>query len=561
MGLVSCQPVFVSKKTIAMVSANKIKTGLAFLVFLTIGLSCQNRDSTKQNQLSLKRGDLISCGPSDQQFGKIDFELSCREDVKPDFNLAISLLHSFEYDEAEKLFAKIIDGDPNCAMAYWGVAMSNFHPLWTPPSSQEFEKGKQALKIAQAIKSTPEKSKSYIEALYQFYNDADKADHRTRCIRYEKAMETLRYKYPEDKEVAIFYALALDAAADPFDKTFSNQLKAGSILKSLYPAEPNHPGIIHYLIHTYDYPGLADSALFAARKYASVAPSSSHALHMPSHIFIRLGLWDEAIRSNKHSVEAAKCYAEQAKINGHWDEELHGLDYLVYAYLQKKQNDSALRELAYLNTIKKVYPENIKVAYAFAAIPSRICLENKNWQEAARLTLIPTQFPWAQFPWQAGIIYFSRLLGAVHLKQFELAQQNLDSLKSLQKQLQNEKDIYKTKKLAIQIQTGVAWIHYKEGKKDLGLKEMELASKMEDSTEKHPVTPGEVLPARELLADMYFDSGRFPEALKHYEAVLVQCPNRYNSLIGAGHCLQKLNKKVKAKTYFDKILAFNTGSI
>jgi len=373
-------------------------------------------------------------------------------------------------------------------------------------------------------------------------------------------MEKLWRKYPTDKEAAIFYALALDASADPTDKTFKNQLKAASILHGLYLSEPNHPGIIHYIIHTYDYPVLADSALDAARRYAKVAPSSAHALHMPSHIFTRLGLWDECISSNLASVASAKCYAEQAQINGHWDEELHGMDYLVYAYLQKGNSKAASEQLQYLRGIDKVYPVNFKVAYAFAAIPSRYYLENRNWRGAATLPLAPASFPWNKFPWQEAIIHFSRLLGAVHLNQEAFAAQELARLKELRDVLDQQKDSYKSKQVSIQIKTGEAWIRYTWGDKKEAVTTMQMAADMEDSTQKHPVTPGEVLPARELLGDMLLDRQEYRAALQCYEQVLQNSPNRFNSLCGAGKAAENLGDHQKAMQYYHQLQTFTGGA-
>ncbi|HUR10716.1 MAG TPA: hypothetical protein VM012_05075, partial [Flavitalea sp.] len=390
------------------------------LVFLlVIGFfSCKENKSDPSTEsiadLQLKKGAVVSCGPADNQFGSLDFKNSCSGKVKQDFNLAIKLLHSFEYDEAEKVFAKIIDAEPGCAMAYWGVAMSNFHPLWTPPTESEIKKGAKAIKIAQSMTVPTERERDYITAIAAFYQDWEKTDHRTRSINFELQMAKVYNAYPEDKEAAIFYALSLDAAADPADKTFEKQKRAGRILNSLYPGRPDHPGIVHYIIHTYDSPELAASGLEAAKKYASVAPSSAHALHMPSHIFTRLGLWNECIESNLASVDAAKCYAQSAGIKGHWDEELHGLDYLMYGYLQKGDNEKAKKLLEYLKTILEVNPVNFKVAYAFAAIPSRYVLENRIWNEAATLKGHYENFPWNKYPWQEAIVRFSRLLGAVH---------------------------------------------------------------------------------------------------------------------------------------------------
>ncbi len=530
---------------------------LHWMVFPMILLSCRSKTpppaATLISQLNLKRGDVISCGPPDSQFGTVNFEMTCDEKSKKDFNLAIELLHSFEYDDAEKVFSKVIDETPSCAMAYWGVAMCNFHPLWNPPTEPELQKGARAIAIANSSRTSGRES-AYIHALSLFYGDWKTKDHHTRCVAFEKAMEQLSVSYPEDHEAAIFYALSLDASALPTDKTYANQKKAAAILNALYEKEPNHPGIIHYLIHTYDYPGLAILALPAAKKYASVAPSSAHALHMPSHIFTRLGLWDDAIHSNLQSVAAAKCYAQSAGIPGHWDEELHGLDYLVYAYLQKGENKLAEGQLAYLDSMKAVYPANFKVAYAFAAIPSRCVLENKQWKGAAALKTPVANFSWVNFPWQESMIHFTRLLGAAHTGNQQAATMELNKLRQLRDTLIKQKDGYKAKEVAIQIKSGEAWIRFMFGDKANAIKMMQQAADMEDSTEKHPVTPGEVLPARELLGDMLLAARQDTSALRAYETVLRKSPNRFNSLFGAGAAAEKSGNDRGATAYYKQLL-------
>jgi len=544
---------------------------IAVLIFCGLSLftlaACNGKGKAPSNEairaIDLKRGDIVSCGPTDKQFGLVEFETSCSGKVKKDFNLAISLLHSFEYDEAEKAFAKVIDEEPGCAMAYWGVAMSNYHQVWpSPPTQAELVKGYKAISIAESLAKKSKRESDYIEAIALFYKDWNKTGHRTRCLNFENAMEKMYKAYPGDKEVAIFYSLSLVGAADPADKSYSNQRKAGAILTALYPNEPNHPGIVHYIIHSYDYPELAALALPAARKYASIAPSSAHAQHMPSHIFTRLGLWDECIRSNLVSTASARCYAENAGIKGHWDEELHGMDYLVYAYLQKGDNKLAKEQYDYLKTIHEVFPVNFKEAYAFAAIPARYVLENKTWKEAAALETHPADFPWQKFPWQKAITHFTRLLGSVHTGQLDAARAELKNLNAMHDTLMNQKDLYKTGQVQIQIRTSEAWILFKEGKNDEALQLMQQAAGMEDKTEKSPVTPGEVIPARELLGDMLLQMNKPGEALEAYEADLRKHPNRFNGLYGAGLAAEKSGQLKKTEYYYQQLTATanSTGS-
>jgi tetratricopeptide (TPR) repeat protein len=534
-----------------------ISTGI-FMLLLT-HTSCRNEEKMDAAiaSMDLKRGEVVSCSPDDGKlFGRVSFDATVPANVQPDFNTAIALLYSFEYDESEKMFAKVIDQAPDCAMAWWGVAMSNFHQLWAPPTPPELEKGAKAIQIARSIKNKTKRESDYIEAMATFYENADQADHRSRVLRFEKAMEQVYLSYPEDKEAAVFYALALNAAADPTDKTYARQKKAFSIINPLFQQQPLHPGLAHYIIHNFDYPALAGLALPAARKYASIAPASAHAQHMPSHIFIRLGLWDESIQSNRVSVSSAQCYAEKAKMKGHWDEELHGLDYLVYAYLQKGADDSAKQQVDYLLSIHEVEPQTFKTAYAFAAIPARYCLERKNWQEAANLETHPaTGYPWEKFPWQKAIIHFTRLLGSVHTGNLDKAKTELADLKALHAILQNQKNSNKEAvQVAIQIEAGEAWIQLKQGNNEKALELMTNAANREDGMEKHPVTPGEVIPARELLAEMYLQMNKPNPALAAFEMNLQSHANRFNSLYGAGMAARLSGDKEKARLYFNKLL-------
>ena len=528
-----------------------------FTVMMIILFSCITGPTVPEDDsitdINLKTGEVAWCGPPQKEFGAVDFPTSCTDKVKKDFNMGLALLHSFEYDAAEKVFAEIIKKEPDCAMAYWGVAMSNYHPLWAPPSQAELLKGAKSIAIAQGLTKKTRRESEYIDAIGVFYKDWKETDHKTRCIAFEKAMEKIYLNHLEDKEAAIFYALSLDASADPTDKTFKNQKKAFRILTSLYPGKPDHPGIVHYIIHSYDYPELAALALPAARKYAAIAPSSAHAQHMPSHIFTRLGLWDENIKSNLAATSSAKCYAENAGIKGHWDEELHGMDYLVYSYLQKGDNKLAKTQLDYLKTINEVSPVNFKVAYAYAAIPSRYLLENKNWAEASNLKLQPSAFPWNKFPWQKAIVHFTRILGLANTNNLTAAKSELKHLSTIVDTLTKRGEVYQAGQVKNQLTSAEAWILFKEGKNDPALKLMKLAAEMEDRTEKHPVTPGEVLPARELLGEMLLQMKMPAEALIAFEANLKKHPNRFNGLYGAAMAAEKSKNSAKSRIYFRKL--------
>ncbi|TGE21046.1 hypothetical protein [Hymenobacter metallicola] len=535
----------------------KLLPAAALWVVLGGLLSPACRQATSQapsqaeiNAIGLKQGSITMCGPaSGQQLGTATFGTSCSAAVQPDFNLALTLLHSFEYDEAEKVFARVIAREPSCAMAYWGVAMCSYHPLWTPPSPAELTKGAKAIELAQRLPGKTPRETAYIQVLQAFYQDWEHVEHKVRALRLEQAMARVHAQYPQDPEATIFYALALDAAADPTDKTFVKQKKAGALLQALYPGEPNHPGILHYLIHTYDYPELARLALPATRKYASVAPSSAHALHMPSHIFTRLGLWDECITSNLAATESARCYAASTGLPGHWDEELHGLDYLMYAYLQQGKTELARAQWQYLATIREVTPVNFKVAYAYAAIPARYVLENRLWQEAARLPLRPGSLDWQQYPWQAGIIHFTRALGQAHLGHPDSARREVEALRGLHHALLGQKDAYKATQVQIQLLGAEAWTLLAAGEAAAAEQRMRQAADLEDRTEKHPVTPSEVLPARELLADMLLQLQRPQEALAAYEANLRTHPNRRNGLRGAATAAAQSGAPEKAARY------------
>ncbi len=534
-----------------------------FIAIILLSCSGKKQDQfeTELKSLELTQGEITLCGSGADQFGSVDFSVSCSEKVSADFNLATALLHSFEYTEAEKVFAKIIHDDPKCIMAYWGTAMCNFHPLWDPPSEKDLEKGNRIISLSRSlVEDKTSKESNYLEAIATIYDDWDSLDYHTRVIKFEKASQLIFEKYPNDHEAAIFYALALRTSADPNDKSFANQKKAGQILNKLFESNPNHPGIAHYIIHNFDYPELADLALPAAKKYASIAAASAHAQHMPSHIFTRLGLWDESIQSNLNSISAAQCYAQNMNIKGHWDEELHGMDYLVYAYLQKADDAKALEQMEYLHTITEVFPVNFKVFYSFASIPTRYALERKDWAAAATLELSPTSFAWEKFPWEKSNINLARLLGAIHTNQLTVANHELKELQRNYEMLMAARENYKANLVNIQLKIGEGWIRFSEGKKTEAITLLIMAADMEDATEKHPVTPGEIIPARELLGDMYIALGESAKALEAYEANLTRHQNRFNGLYGAGLAAEQSRDFTRAATYYKKLLALTNSS-
>ena len=461
------------------------------------------------------------------EFGSVDFAINCSPKTQVDFNRSVALLHDFWYAEAEKAFTAVATADTECAMAYWGIAMSNYHPIWAPPNPAEMEKGKAAALKAAGMTAKSEREKDYIAAINVFYKDSDKLDHLTRANNYAQTMEKLHHKYPDDLEGSVFYALALLGTAQASDKTYAVQKKAAGILTPLVEKAPNHPGIAHYIIHSFDYPSLAELALPAARTYAKIAPSSPHALHMPSHIFIRLGLWDEAISSNLQSAETARKHVEKTNPGAGSFDQLHAMDYLVYAYLQLDQPKKAEALLEQAKAMQKVDLANVASAYSFAAMPARYAVERHQWKEAAALQLKPEWLPWEKFPYSEAIIHYAVGLGAARSGDVPKAKTAADRLGVL-KQTQEATDKYWAGQIEIQGQSVLAWIAMAEGKKDEAVRMMKAVVALEDATEKHPVTPGVIMPAHELLGEMLVETGQFAEARAEFEKSLTTAPNRRN---------------------------------
>lgn len=504
-------------------------------------------------------------GHDPSEIGQVKFKVSCTAAAQKQFNRAVAWLHSFEYEEAEKAFQEVTVTDPRCGMGFWGIAMSQYHPLWAPPTMAQLQRASSAVEQARATGAGTPRERDYIAAIGVFYKDSDKLDHKMRSLAYSKAMEQLYSRYPADNEAGVFYALTLVATGTMAnDKSYANEKKAAQILNRVQAREPNHPGVTHYLIHSYDYPALARLALPAARSYAKIAPASAHARHMPSHIFTRLGLWQEAIRSNLGAEAAAKEFARRNKLSGAWDEQFHAMDYLAYAYLQGAQDKQAGGLLDELNKIPKAEPETFKVAYAYTAIKTRYVLERRRWDEAAKLSLPPESlggFPWTRFRWAEAHIQFARAIGAARSGDAATARDAVGKLSEIRQALIVAKGDYDwAKQVEIQHQAASGWLARAEGKDDEALRLMRAAADLEDATEKHPVTPGAILPAREMLGDLLTELNQPALALNEYEKSLETSPNRFNSIYGAARAAELARDNAKARTYYAKLIELSNQS-
>ena len=498
-----------------------------------------------------------------EKLGTITFPTSCAPAAQAPFARAVALLHSFWYDEAEKAFTAVAAADPACAMAHWGIAMSLYHPIWAAPTPAEMARGKAAVEKAVAAGARTDREKAYVAAIESFFKDAETVDHRTRAAAYEKAMERLHQQYPDDREAAIFYSLALLGTASPADKTYANQKKAGEILNGVLPQQPDHPGVAHYLIHSFDYPQLAALALPAARSYSKIAESSPHALHMPSHIFVRLGLWDDSIRANEESAAAARAHVEKTAPGSNSFDELHALDYLEYAFLQEGRDEKAREILDRVRAVSRLDNPNFAAAYALAAVPARYAIERGRWADAAALEVVPAWFPWDKYPFAEAITQVARAVGAARSGDAARAREAVARLEALHKAAVDAKIAYWPDQIEIQRREAAAWLAMAEGRKDEADALMKEAVALEAATDKHPVTPGAVLPAREMYGDLLLALGRPGEALAEYEASLAVAPNRFYALGAAVRAADAAGRRDTARAHFatlEKVAARSDGS-
>jgi hypothetical protein len=488
-----------------------------------------------------------------EALGTVHFSTSCNGDAQKEFDRAVALLHSFQFSSAIQGFNASLKIDSSCGIAYWGVALSQ----WSNPfaaglkDKNQLEAGRASVELANTTGAKTERERAYIGAVGNLYRDFENTPQRQRLLAYRDAMEQVAGKYPEDHEAQIFYALAIAASEDLADKTYAGRLKAGAILEQLFKEEPDHPGLAHYIIHTYDVPPLAGRALEAARRYSDIAPDAPHALHMPSHTFTRTGYWQDSINSNIAAAAAAKREGQTA-------EELHASDYEVYAYLQTGQDEAARKILSSLPEIASRFDPKTVIGgaggpsagyFALAAIPARYALEREDWKQASEL--VPRDTP---FPYTEAMTWFASGFGSARLGQAKRAHQAATSLKQIREQLTKAGENYWALQVEIQQREVEAWATMAEGKKEEALRQMESAATLEDGTDKSAITPGPLAPARELLGEMFLAANRPDAALAEFEATLKKESGRFRTLYGAGKAAQLAGREEDSRRYFAQLV-------
>ena len=494
---------------------------------------------------------------NEERLGEVNFPISCSPAAQQQFDRAVAMQHSFFFPETVKAFTAIAEKEPSCAMAYWGIAISQRpNPLVGPFPGDVLKRGWEAIEKARAASQKTEREIAWIEALAAYYQDYASVPQQRRTANYEAAMARLWARYPDDAEAAIFYALALNEAADAADKTYAKQLKAADILEKLEPKYPNHPGIPHYIIHSYDYPELAMRGAIAAARCAQLAPSAPHALHMPSHIFSTLGMWHEVIGSDRAADAETIAYtarvspqaaADPAKDPGRY----HFLDFLTNAYLQLGNDQQAQRIVDARNSVAE-YPANFRYSghTAFAAIPVRFAFERSAWAEAAALAIPKTPFAQAE-----AITWFGRAIGAARSGDLPKAREAVDQLGRLRDTLAKANDAYWTGQVAIQEQAAGAWLALAEGRKGDAIAAMGRAADLEDRSGKHVAMENRLSPIRELLGELLLEANEPVQALKEFETSLRNNPNRYRSFAGAAKAAERAGDRAQAKSYYEKLVA------
>ena len=491
--------------------------------------------------------------PPPEKLGAVHFETSCNAAAQTEFDRAVALLHSFQFARAVASFQAALKADSTCAISYWGIALSQ----WSNPfaagmkDKSQLQAGAQSVALGKSAEPKTQRERDYIAAVSNLYQNFDATPQSARVIAYRDAMSKLASKYPADHEAQIFYALSIAGAEDLSDKTYAGRLQAGAILEKLFQQEPDHPGLAHYIIHTYDVPPLAGRALPAARRYSEIAPDAPHALHMPSHTFTRTGFWQDSIDANITAAAAAKREGQTA-------EELHASDYEIYAYLQTGQDRAANRILASLPEIASRFDPKVVIGgaggpsvgyFALAAIPARYALELGDWHRAAQLAAPETPFPHTD-----AMLWFARGIGSARSGQVQPAYESAAKLKQIRDQLAQSGERYWAQQVEIQELEVRAWTLLAEGKKEDALQTMQSAAKLEDGTEKSAVTPGPLAPARELLGEMLLAINQPAPAFAQFEETLRKEPGRFRALYGAAHAAQLAKNQLASQTYFRELL-------
>jgi tetratricopeptide (TPR) repeat protein len=464
--------------------------------------------------------------PPPEKLGTVRFENSCTAAVQSQFGRAVALLHSFAYDPAAREFTAVAAADPGCAIAHWGVAMSVFHQLWSPPGATELQRGREELLAAQRVPAKTVRERELIDAGAVYFSDMDPAHHASRANEYARAMQSVAEHFPKDDETQIFYALALVATAPPTDRSHANQKHAAAILEPIYRRLPDHPGVAHYLIHSYDSSELAERGLAAARAYAKIAPAAPHALHMPSHIFTRLGLWEDSIQSNEAARRAAR---DQGDVG----EELHAMDYLTYAYLQRGRDSDAERIVDELRAKGPLLANDFKIGYAATAMPVRLAIEREHWSDALTLQPLPGSAPHV-----AALVYWARAVAHARSGHPDQATADVTQIQSCESQSRANGDAYWSAQIAVLLKEARAWNANAAGHPDEAIALLREAADAEDALEKLPVTPGPIVPAREQLGQLLFDLHRPDEALRELTQALKDSPGRAAALRTAARASQ-----------------------
>ena len=475
-----------------------------------------------------------------EALGRVSFPTSCAPAVQADFDRAVAMLHSFWFVAAQATFDKVAAADPTCPMAHWGVAMTTWsNPfVMQPLPAARHQAGLAAAQRALALASrATHRERMYIAAAAALWEDAGTLDHVARSRRHEDRMKALYEAHPDDPEAAMFYARAIIANAPPTDLEFKRQLYAATLLEPLFEKQPDHPGLAHYIIHTFDAPKLAQHGLAAARRYAAIAPSAPHALHMPSHIFTRLGHWDESIETNRRSAAA------QPDPNA----VVHPNDYMVYGYLQQGRDAEAWRVVAGMREAADLDYGTI-LGYNAAAIPARYALERSAWKEATALTV-----PEKAAPFVEAIPRFARAIGAARSGNTALAKSEIAVLDALRDTLEARNDSHWATTVEAQRLAASAWVARAEGRNDDAVRLARQAAELEETVEKHPITPGPLLPARELEGDLLMELGRPADALRSYEMTLVREPRRARALFGAARAAEKAGNGRSARGHYEQL--------